>query len=428
MKHHFLSVYALTQYIQLKFDKDRYMKDVPLKAEIAEIQEKKGTYYLKLKDEQALISAVIFAAYATEIVSTLSKGMEVEVHGDISIYPKIGNYQLYIHKIEIAGVGEQHRNFEKLKQTLEAQGFFDPSHKKQLPAMPRRIGFVTAAKSAALQDMIATLQYRFPLSRYQVFATSVQGHKAVSEIVEQLQIADQSGVDVIVLARGGGSYEDLQSFNSELVAKTIFEMKTPIVTGIGHEIDTTISDLVSDVRAATPTAAIELVTPDKYYFYQLVAKLQQRLQQQIQRAVEHRRQQTAGIEQRLRKRSPEIILRHEQHMLSAYRQRLTSFVLKEQAFSEKQQQVRTIRQRYIHAVAQIFDQYEATMTTKMSVLKSLSPYNVLRRGYGFIEQNETIVTSVKDVVREKPLTVQLYDGNMKCEIKEIVYDKTSENI
>jgi len=400
MEKEFLTVSALTKYIKLKFDKDRYLVDVPLKAEIAEINVRRGNYYMRLKDERALISGVIFAQYETPVVQQLEVGDEVIAVGDISVYEKTGAYQLYIHEIDLFGQGQLYLAFEKLKKKLFERKYFDLRHKKTIAKIPEKIVLITAPGSAALHDMLITLQKRYPLVDVVILPAAVQGAKAVKELSAQLQKADELGADVVVLARGGGAYEDLQAFNDEQLAFVIFNMNTPVVSGVGHETDVTIADLVADLRAATPTAAIEHITPDKEELVILLQNYAQRLNQSFR-----------------------MLLQRSEQMLHSQDTRISMPYIYANIIEERKLLLRARRKRLTEVMIARLIQAQNSMKEKELVLEALSPFDVLVRGYAITEQFGKVITSTTQVVDDVPIDVVLKDGTLVCKVEEIKHDK-----
>jgi len=238
-----------------------------------------GHIYFTLKDSGSAISGVMFRGNAAKLKFRLEEGLKVVVSGAITLYKPRGSYQINAFNIEPAGQGALALAFEQLKVKLSAQGYFDPELKKPMPLYPKRIALVTSATGAALQDMQRVAAHRYPLAKLYVYDTIVQGESAAASIVNALQAADAQGFDVIVVGRGGGSMEDLWGFNEEIVADAIHHAKTPIVSAVGHEIDWLISDFVADLRAATPSAAMEMILPDQNELLQTVDLLSQQLSQ-----------------------------------------------------------------------------------------------------------------------------------------------------
>ena len=423
MSKEFLTVSALTQYIKLKFDKDRYLKNIPLKAEIAEINYRRGNYYIRLKDEYALISGVIFSQYETEIIKQLEVGAEVVVIGDISVYEKTGSYQIYVREVELYGKGNLYATFEKLKKKLLEKGYFKNEHKKAIPTFPQKAILITAPNSAALHDMLITTKNRFPLLAIEILPAAVQGVKASKELIKQLKKADTLRADVIVLARGGGSYEDLQAFNDEELALQIFQTNTPIVTGIGHEIDVTIADLVADLRAATPTAAIEQITPDKNELLAKMNTYSSRLVQSFRRMLQIQKQYINDQQKRLTGKSPEVILRNEHLQVQQAWQRMHSQYIKAKIIDERKQLVIAQRQVLLETVHQKLLDNRKMLKQKSAILEALSPFDVLIRGYAIIQKNNTLVASVDEVIVDDTVDILLKDGTLVCDVKEIKNDK-----
>ncbi len=419
MERQFISVHALTQYIRLKFEKDKYMKNVCVEGEIADINCRNGNYYLRVKDNYAILPCVIFSQYVTEEITTLQIGDAIKIVGDISVYMKNGTYQLYAFEAEKDGVGNLHKLFEKVKAKLLEEGLFNQENKIALPQFPRKVGLITANNSAALQDMLITLQRRYPLCQPVFFPSAMQGEKAVANIVKQLKKADASDVDVIVLARGGGSYEDLQAFNDEQVARKIFEMQKPIITGIGHEIDVTIADFVADVRAATPTAAIETITPEASELKQELLKQQARLQQAITYKIELLRQHVLTTVRRLKQKRPEQLLQREKAVFQYLMQRMISDTMKMQVITKKQSSL-------VQQEQELFQQMLKTIQTKKQQLRQmqeklemLSPLEVLSRGYAIAQKDESIIQSIGDVIINDKISVVLKDGTLQCLVEKI---------
>ncbi len=261
-----LTVSELTQEIKLSLEEG--FSQVSVLGEISGFKPHvSGHWYFNLKDSDAVISCTMWRGFNNYVFFTPQDGMKVIVNGKVTVYPPRGNYQIDVRSMKPAGVGELQAAFEALKQKLAAEGLFDEELKKEIPLIPQKIGIVTAIDGAALRDMISVAKRRFPLVELIISPARVQGTGASREIVECIkQLNEQEDIDVIILARGGGSIEDLWAFNEEIVAREIFNSKIPIVTGIGHEVDFTIADFVADLRAPTPSAAMEITTPSKEDF------------------------------------------------------------------------------------------------------------------------------------------------------------------
>ena len=264
MEDKYISIGELNSFIKSMFDENVFLRKVYLKGEISNFKNHtRGHLYFTLKDDTSRISAVMFYSSAITLNFKPEDGMNVLVEGRISCYPTAGTYQIYVDKMEVDGLGALYIEFEKLKAKLAKEGLFREEHKKPIPKIPKRIGIVTAPTGAAIKDILSTIKRRFPLVETILFPALVQGRDAAPDIVRQIKEADSGkyDIDVLIVGRGGGSIEDLWAFNEEVVARAIYEAKTPIISAVGHEVDFTIADFVADLRAPTPTGAAEMAVP-----------------------------------------------------------------------------------------------------------------------------------------------------------------------
>ena len=264
MEERYLTVTALTKYIKYKFDHDTNLKEVLLEGEISNFKHNsRGHFYFTLKDENASISAIMFATQASNVKFEPTDGMKVYVKGSLSVYEASGSYQIYVTEMKSDGIGDLYLAYERLKKELERKGLFDQAHKKPIPRFPKTVGVITSPTGAAVRDIIKTIERRYPLCSVVLYPAIVQGDKAKDDVVKQINKANKDRIcDVLIIGRGGGSIEDLWAFNERVVAKAIYDSEIPIISAVGHEIDFTIADYVADIRAATPTAAAEIATPN----------------------------------------------------------------------------------------------------------------------------------------------------------------------
>ncbi len=264
-----LTVSQLNRYMSFKLKEDARLRGIIVKGEISGFTHhmRTGHFYFTLKDRESSVKAIMFSSYASSLKFMPSSGMSVIVMGSLQVFERDGVYQLYVTDIQPDGIGAQYLAFEQLKEKLAAEGLFDQIYKKPIPELPSRIGIVTAKGGAALQDILNILGRRYPVCEAVVFPCVVQGEYAVGSVCEALSFADECGCDVIICGRGGGSPEELMAFNSEKIARTVFNMNTPVISAVGHETDTSIIDFVSDMRAPTPSAAAELAVPDMSSLY-----------------------------------------------------------------------------------------------------------------------------------------------------------------
>ena len=261
MVEEYITVSKVTDYIGELIGSDSNLKHVFIKGELSNVKlYRSGHLYFTLKDEESQIRGVMFGA-RYKLKFKPKDGMKVLIEGKIEVYKNYGTYQLYVSEISKDGIGDLHRKYEELKEKLNKEGLFDDSHKKKIPNFPKRIGVVTAANGAAIRDIITTIKRRWPLCEVLLFPSLVQGDKAAENIVYQIKRSEKFNLDTLIVGRGGGSIEDLWSFNEEIVARAIYDCNTPVISAVGHEIDFTIADFVADFRAATPTAAAEIAVP-----------------------------------------------------------------------------------------------------------------------------------------------------------------------
>jgi len=259
-----LKVSEVNNYIKKVFAGDWLLSNIKVEGEISNFKHHySGHMYFSLKDEKGKIKCVMFKSDNQLVNFQLEDGLKVVITGYISVYEREGDYQLYAKKVEKSGIGDLFQAFEELKRKLEAEGLFEPSNKKDIPYMPRKIGVVTSSTGAAVRDIITVIKRRFPIADILIYPVLVQGVQAPKEICEGLLYLDsKEDIDVIITGRGGGSIEELFAFNDELLARTIYNMETPVVSAVGHETDFTIADFVADLRAPTPSAAAEIITPE----------------------------------------------------------------------------------------------------------------------------------------------------------------------
>ena len=426
MKTEILTVEALSKYIKLKFDSDQFLKNIRVKAEIADINVRRGIYYLKLKDAHAVISAVIFSDYVTEAISQFKMGDEIEVYGDVNAFIKNGTYQFYIREADLFGVGAFYRAFQKTQKKLHAEGLFDAIHKKELPKYPQTIGLITASNSAALQDMLVTLAKRYPLIRPVFYPTTMQGVNALKEITAQLQKADAANLDVLVLARGGGSYEDLVVFNDEQLARTIFALQTPIITGIGHEIDTTIADFVADLRAATPSAAIEHAVPDKRQIKEVLLQKRGQMDYLVKQQLMLHANRVNTLAEQIRKFAPTTMLQKERQALQFLVTRFTSLQLHQKYFVQKLQELEALQQNLVSKTGERLVEVRQRLEQQQALLEVLGPIQVLTRGYAYVQKETEVVSKVTQLQSQDKIDVHLIDGIVTCTVEEIeTYEQES---
>lgn len=348
-----------------------------------------GHWYFSLKDSDAVINCTMWKGFNQYVFFTPQDGMKIIVNGKLTVYPPRGSYQLDIRSMKPAGLGELQEAFEKLKKKLEAEGLFDEKFKKPIPAFPKKIGVVTAIDGAAFRDLISVAERRFPLAEIIIAPARVQGSGAAESIVEGIKrLNDYPDIDVIIVARGGGSIEDLWAFNEEIVARAVFKSKVPIISGVGHEVDFTIADYVADLRAPTPSVAMEIATPD-------ISDIKTFIIDFLSRSL-------ASIENFIDSKSDEVA-----EYFSSYGFKIPTDIL-----NRKTQQV----DFNINKILQDMEKYSMIYDKKISLLsKSLETYDVqrsLRRGFVLVKQNSKFVTRAVNFNKEEKALLKFYDGEI----------------
>ena len=385
----YLSVSQVTRHIRALLDADDVLQDCWVEGEVSNWRRSSaGHAYFTLKDEASQLACVIWRSDLEYQTYIPQDGEAVLCHGRISVYEARGRYQFYVDEISPAGVGVLYLQFEALKQKLAAEGLFEEGRKRPLPAYPRRIGLVTSPQAAALRDICNVLSRRYPLVDVILAPTLVQGEEAPGQIIAALEALNQLDLDLVIVARGGGSLEELWAFNDEAVARAIAASRAPVICGVGHETDFTIADFVADVRAPTPSAAAELAVPDG-------AELQRRVAHLRQRLVHHMRYRLAAERQTL-DRQQRVLMRYTpSRIIPEYRQRVDTLT--------------HAMQRALHHRLRLQRERVASQTAR---LQALDPRATLARGYAIVRQRESgrVVTSVFQVRTGDPLTVQVQDG------------------
>lgn len=388
-----LTISALNTYIVALFERDEQLRDVWVLGEVSNWKRAaSGHIYFSLKDDGAAISAVMWKGSTLNQRWLPREGDQIVAHGYVGVYPERGVYQLYVNLIQPAGRGQLYDQLEVLKQRLAAAGLFASERKRPLPPFPQRIGIVTSPDAAALRDILRVLAQRWPIVEVIVFPTLVQGADAPAQIVAALAAANLYNVavaplDLLILTRGGGSIEDLWSFNHEQVAYAVAESRLPVVSGVGHETDVTVVDFVADLRAPTPTAAAVAATPDRQEVLAQLAALQQQLGEGAVDRLEQERRQLQQLQLRLQRV-------HPQRQLDLRRQRLDDREYRLHLLIERQRE-------------RLAERHKAGTLR----LAALNPHSVLRRGYSIVQKSDgTVVTMPAQVQPGDLLRVQTAGG------------------
>ena len=393
-----ITVSALTAYIKSLLETDDHLMRVYLSGEISNLTlHRSGHVYFKLKDDKAVISAVMFRSSAARLRFVPQNGTKVVVLGRISVFEPNGNYQIYIDQMQPDGIGEMYLIYEQLKNKLDKEGMFDPAHKKPIPKLPKRVGVITSPTGAAVRDIINILSRRCKLCDILLYPALVQGEGAEADLLKALDYFDtQKNVDVIIIGRGGGSLEDLWAFNSERLAYRIYNMSIPVISAVGHETDFTICDFVSDLRAPTPSAAAELATPDQNQILQSLSKADERMRASLKKQYDFLK---------------------DRYLRLASSRALTDA----DAITETRQMiVDNLIERLCKNTSLKISRAENTFASAAAKLDALSPLKVLGRGYIVAQnQNAKIIKSALELDIGQSITLTLKDGRADCNVAKI---------
>ena len=389
-----VSVSDLNQYIKNKIANDEYLNNILVKGEISNYKHHyTGHLYFTLKDENSLIKCIMFKSYAQKLNFEPKDGMKVYILGSVSVFERDGVYQVYAKVMEEDGVGDLYTRYQELKKELEEKGLFDESHKQKIPMMPKVIGVLTSQTGSVIRDIINVSTRRDPNVHIRLLPVPVQGEGAAEKIAEGIAYMNKNRLaDVLILARGGGSLEDLWPFNEEIVAYSIYESEIPVISAVGHETDFSISDFVADLRAPTPSAAAELAVPDVYEVKQKINTYQNRLRMALSKKLEIMK------------------LRYDKCM--------SSFVFKEptRRIQENYIKLDTYVKQLENIIGTIKEKNKNKYIELVAKLDTLSPLKTLLRGYSIVEKDEKVVKSVAELKAEDNVTIKLNDGEKQARI------------
>ena len=442
----YLSVTTLTKYLKMKFDKDPYLERVYLTGQVSNFRKRPTHQYFSLKDDRAVIQATIWSGIYQKLGFDLEEGMKINVIGRVQVYEPSGSYSIIIEKAEPDGVGALAIQFEQLKKKLSEEGLFQERFKQAIPQFAKRIGVVTSRSGAVIQDIITTVSRRFPGVEIVLYPTKVQGEGAAEEIARNITRANErEDLDVLIIGRGGGSIEDLWAFNEEIVVRSIFESRLPIISSVGHETDVTLADFVADKRAATPTGAAELATPvTKLDLLTYLKNQEKRMATAVQNTLSKKKEALRGLSQ-------SVIFRQPERLYDGYLQRLDQLQLrlKQSVNSELVRQEQRVLE-LVHRLEQLSPinkvhryqdrllQFEKLLRSQMAVvydakvaevkrlseaLLMLDTSRIVARGYAIVKKEDAVVSSAKDLKKTDQVTLMMRDGQVELEVKDV---KTEE--
>lgn len=389
------SVSALTQYIKSMFQSEGLLRNVSVEGELSNYKMyASGHCYFTLKDETASLKGVMFKSRARLLRFQPENGMKVVATGEVSVYERDGAYQLYVERLLPVGAGELSVAFEQLKARLAAEGLFNEEHKKPLPPFPRTIGIVTSLSGAVLRDIYRVSKRRDANVRLVLYPTLVQGEGAAAEIAAAIRFFNEKyPVDLLIVGRGGGSAEDLWAFNEEPVVRAIYDSVIPVISAVGHETDTTLSDYASDVRAATPSQAAELAVPETAALIRRIGECEMRLQKAVKSRLYYERERVERLGGFFLKRPPQVLL------------------------AERRQRLDMAAEALDHGMRRALLEKQHAFQVAAEKLEMLNPLHVIRRGYSVVEKDGAAVRSVKELAAGDGILVRLADGSFDAVVR-----------
>lgn len=410
-----LTVTDINNYIKNIVDGDFFLSNVTLKGEISNLKfHTRGHLYFSLKDENSKINAVMFNYKNLGLNFIPKDGMNVIVKGKVSVFTTGGSYQITVSNMKEDGIGNLYILFEELKRRLQREGLFSPEHKKKLPRIPKKVGVITASTGAAVKDIISTINRRFPLTEIILFPTLVQGVGAKENIVKMINEANESDVDVIILGRGGGSIEDLWAFNEEIVARAIYNSNKPIVSAVGHEIDFTISDFVSDMRAPTPTGAAELVVPSKVEIQSYLNDYKGRIISVINKKIKSYTDTFSKLKSTYILKNPISMYEIDEQKLDNMLEKLGSIMTYK--LEREKSELNNLSKMISPNMLNRLDKEKIKLENIETKLNLLNPENILKKGYSLTLVEGKIVKSINSVKKGSIIDTKFSDGIVKSEV------------
>lgn len=393
-----LTVSQVNSYIKLLIDGDKNLKSVFVCGEISNFNNnyRSGHLYFSLKDDKSVIKAVMFASNASRLRFIPSDGMRVIVSGRISVYEATGQYQLYVDSMQPDGIGSLAIAYEQLKNKLQAQGYFDEEHKIPIPQFPKNIGVITSPTGAVIQDIKNVVSRRYPLANVILCPVAVQGEFAATQLTKAVQLFNElNNVDVIIIGRGGGSFEDLNCFNDENLVKEIFNCNIPIISAVGHETDFTLCDFAADMRAPTPSAAAELAVPDKAELIKSVDDLYSKICYSVDNKINTETQSVDKLSDIINSLTPENYIINERANIFSISKNINTMI---------QNKLKLER---------------ADITAVANKINTLNPISLLQRGYSIVYKNNTSVNSITQILENDNVSIKLSDGTLDCTVTKI---------
>lgn len=419
MEKRYITVSTLNRYLKNKFDTDPNIQRVSLKGEISNFKgHTRGHLYFTLKDEEGRINAVMFSFNASKLTFVPEDGMKVLVTGRVSVYPPTGSYQIYVEEMESDGLGNLYLMYEALKKELAEKGLFDVGHKKQIPKYPHRIGIVTAPTGAAIKDILSTIKRRYPICETIIFPCLVQGELAKDDIVKAINEAEKYDLDVLIVGRGGGSYEDLWAFNEKNVAYAIYNCTIPVISAVGHEIDFTIADFVADLRAPTPTGAAEMAVPNMADLFTFLEQIKIRCTSTISNKININKKHLLDLKDNYVLKNPLAVYEIKEQKLSNLIDTLNSVITNKLANAKLR--YNHIKENYIlNNPEELLKKKKHDYTLILNKLEILNPISILSKGYSVVSINDKTINSTDNISKGDVLNIKLYKGSLKAKVESV---------
>ena len=425
-----VKVSNLVAYIKSRLTQDALIQNIEVQGEISNFtNHRSGHWYFSIKDDKARISCVMFRSYASSVGFAPKDGDKVIVRASVTVFEASGQMQLNVTSMKPDGQGDLYMQFEALKKKLLEEGLFDQAHKKKVPAIPHRIGLITGKATAAREDILSTISRRWPYVEIIEYPTLVQGDGAAANMMGALMTLDAMNLDVIIMARGGGSIEDLWAFNNEQLARVIYACNTPIVTGIGHEIDVTIADYVADLRGPTPTGIAEMITPDQNEVRQYLTNCRNTLINRMEQRTSQYRVDLERLKESRALSDPRSLIENRSLLLDHYATRLNRVndivnthsrqleftkrqftQLAEKKISLLQSELNTSKQLMQSGFTNAYAMKKQALGNYIHLLNAYSPLAVMERGYNLVYSEGKVITSVDDVEIDTTVSIRFKDG------------------
>ena len=438
MEDNYITVTQLNKYLKYKMDNDPNLNRIALKGEISNFKaHSRGHLYFTVKDENSRVNAIMFSSNASKLNFEPVDGSKVLIIGKISVYEASGAYQIYVNEMIEDGIGNLYIEFEKLKKKLQEEGLFDESKKKKIPKMPKRIGIITAPTGAAIKDILSTIKRRWPIAETLLFPSLVQGEFAADDIVKNIELSKNYDLDVIIIGRGGGSIEDLWSFNEEKVARAIYSLEVPVISAVGHEVDFTIADFVADLRAPTPTGAAEMAVPNMADFYNYLNQIYIRINESMRNILKSKKDALLTLKDSYVLKNPMNIYEIKEQKFDNLFERLninilniiknnkeklnnikSSYILNNPSsiYKDKRYNYDNLYNRLTISIDKNINNNKNRYAILINKLDVINPLSTIKRGYSIIRKDNKVISNINSLNKGDVLEIELRDGKVNTEV------------